>query len=137
MLDTLGITESSAAIEFTFLSLYYIALAIGLWSGRSWGWWIAGIFCIYRSVVRIKGLLLLFPWFRSIGLSDVDTSKYITKGIVNLLFYACCLFYLHRPGIIQHFDVFVVSIKSGIFKMILISLAILLCMVIMHTVMVL
>ena len=80
-----------------------IVAGIGLWYGKSWGWW-ATTFCIAYMIAR-HGLSLwqLLMIAMSDGLSNMVMPRhYFTYGLLIIL-YSCLLLYFYKRDILVYF----------------------------------
>lgn len=56
-LETLGVSIVSLRVTAGFMALLALGSAVGLWRGRPWGWYLAGVWLFYAAARSIDVLL--------------------------------------------------------------------------------
>jgi len=89
-------------------ALAWILASYGLWMGRPWGWWLAGLSCTTSALMTALQLVTFFVARSNLpstsGMQGPLLWTFIALGIFWIAFYSAPLFVLLRPDVLALFS---------------------------------
>ena len=102
-LPSLGISSPAAMISVAVLAILALVSGIGMWLGRSWGWWLGAFYYVYGIVRNLNGVISLSGFSDEFGAPSQGIETYYIRFGARVVFYSLILVYLFRGNILEHF----------------------------------
>ncbi|MCR4315857.1 MAG: tetratricopeptide repeat protein [Planctomycetes bacterium] len=100
-LGVLGVSPITMIIGAVLLGTLTIGSAIGMWTGRKWGWYLGSFYYVY-SVFRDAWAIIVVPEIaESLGREDFSSGKYVARILFSSLVYL----YFLRSKTLASFDI--------------------------------
>ncbi|WP_018757747.1 hypothetical protein [Paenibacillus terrigena] len=91
-----GVSSHFLQGAIAFLGLLGCAAAVGLWIGKSWGWWLALLYFAYAVTRNMTVILSISNLADQFNVSGQETGSYYLKYGVRMLWNGCLMYYLCR-----------------------------------------
>lgn len=104
-LSTNGALVISRSLPWGILLLAMLGTgaAIGIWQGKTWGWWMGAIQYVYGVANNMTLLAWVLTTTSALGSVSHNPDFYFVRSGVGLVFSVVCLLYLFRENVLAYF----------------------------------
>ncbi len=102
-LRTVGLSPALIAVGLAFLALVGIASGVGMWLGRTWGWWLGAFYYVYAIARSGSALLSVAELQEELAGSTRGPEYYYVKYTGRIVVHALIGWYLFRPHVLRYF----------------------------------
>lgn len=111
-LGSIGATAVVAFLGIFFLAAIGIAAGIGMWLGKSWGWWLGAFYLTYSVARSISALITLPGLLEAAGESAASGAKHYVKFGGRIVVHSAICWYFFTPKVEAYFGVAAISRKK-------------------------
>lgn len=119
-----GIPLLLLVVGVVFLVLLSFSAAIGLWWGKSWGWWLAAFYNVYGVFRNGSNLLAVLIASSGIGLSSRNAEIILAKQGLRIVIEVLVLAYFFQRHVLRYFGLESIGKFKAIALLSMISIAI-------------
>lgn len=103
--SAIGVSNVHAMLGFAFLGTIGVVSAIGMWTGKKWGWWL-GAFYLFYSVARNAEAFLMIPTLlESLGMPEGGVTKHYVKHGGRVIIHSLLILYFFKSSVVDYFGV--------------------------------
>jgi hypothetical protein len=102
-LRTVGLSPALLLVGTGFLALLAITSGVGLWLGRTWGWWLGSFYYVYAIARSSSALLTVAGLEAELAASTRGPEYYYVKHIGRIIVHLLILLYLFQGHVLRYF----------------------------------
>lgn len=128
--EPLGVSNLYAMVAIGFLGVFGIVAAVGMWTGKKWGWWLGALYLFY-SVFRNANTLWIIPDIvREFGEPEGGVTRYYIKHGGRIIVGSLLILYFFKFNVVKYFQVDGVGPWKRFFLLIVMTIGIVAVLVI-------
>ncbi len=109
-----GFSAGLLQVAIGFLGVIGVASAIGMWTGKRWGWWLGAFYYCYAVFRYGNAIFAVFSLSDLLENSSRDLTYYISKNAFQLLLNALIVLYFFSKRALAWFKYDVLSKAKAI-----------------------